>query len=156
MAQNGHKIHKLESIFSIRFGGEGGGHTPGVPTLFALGFIPPPKISWLHPWILFYVHKDRTDRFNILTVANKAVDKSDNRKRVYGAFSSLLLETTLWQQNLKRHKKIKFYYPPWFTQCIEFWKKNQLYLCAQFFQNLDVCPPNNFCRGTSLNSGGHV
>ena len=49
--------------------------------------------------------------FNILTGANKSDDNSDNRKRVYGAFSPLDLETTPWQQNLKRHKKMKFYYP---------------------------------------------
>ena len=141
MAQRCFKIPYFSNFFS------GWGHTPE-PPFFALGFILLQKKSWLHPWILFYVHKDRADRFDILTVATKCVENSDNKKLDFGAFSPLDLETTLWQQNLKRHKQMKFYYPSWFTKCIKFWKK--LYICAHFFQNIDSCPPNNFCRGTSL------
>ena len=147
----GHAPRPLSMTFNFFYGTKWlfqfvseGRHTPGAP-LFALGFIPPPKKSWLHPWI----HKGRSDRFNILTVANKSVDNFDNRKSLYGAFSPLDLETTLWQQNLKRHKKMKFYYPSWFTKCIEFWKKNYMYVRI-FSKILTPAPPNNFCRGTSL------
>ena len=58
--------------------------------------------------ILLYVHKNMAD---ILKLATKCIDNSDNRKQDVGAFSSLNLETTPWQQNIKQHKQSKFYYP---------------------------------------------